>query len=240
MVFNRKSKKQVDSRDNVIIINEKGYEIITEAFNRLKDNILYLNADNQMKVIQISSSIANEGKTTVITNLAASLALNNKKVIIVDCDFRKPKVHRAFNLDNSIGIYDYMQDKKQVDDIITKTNFGVFTICRGDKIENPSAVLTSSKFKKLIEDLKEKYDYVFLDCPPVLEISDYIHISSMANGLIYCVAYGKTKKTQVKEAIGLLKQSKINMLGIVYTMVDEKNHGGYYSYKYYNSEESDN
>ncbi len=222
MLFD-KHKKQSEHRDNVIIINEPGYEKITESFNRLKDNILYLNADNNMNVIAVSSSIPNEGKTTVITNLAVSLASNGKKVIIVDCDLRKPKVHRTFNMDNSLGIRDYIIDNCKLEEIIKKAElYNVSVVCSGKKIENSSAIFTSEKFKSMIKELKNTYDYVFLDCPPILEISDYINISTIANGIIFCVAYGKTKKVQVKEAINMLKQRKINVLGTVYTMVDEK------------------
>lgn len=231
-----KKKKHSDHRYNTIVIDKDGFEKVNESFNRLKDNVLYFNADNNMNVIAITSSTANEGKTTVITNLAVSLASNGKKVVIVDCDFRKPKVHRTFNLENNFGIHDYIVGAMKLNEIVMPTEYNVGVICRGKKIENTSAIFTSEKFKEMIEQLKESYDYVFLDCPPVLEISDYIHISSIADGMIFCVAYGRTKKVQVRDSITLLKQRQTKILGIVYTMVDEKmlraKSGYYYSNLY--------
>lgn len=242
--FLKKFKKDKHThRNNVIIYGKPGYEKITESFNRLKDNILYFNLDNKVKVIQICSATSNEGKTTILTNLAVSLARNEKKVVIVDCDLRAPKVHRAFNLDNEIGISNYMLNDKKIEEVVCKTSYNVDVISRGNKIENPSALLSSDKFKTLIDTLKDTYDYVLIDCPPVLEISDYMQISTVSDGLLYTVAYGQTKKAAVKEAVSYLKQSKINILGVVYTMVDDKRYKGngyYLAYEnYYNTNSED-
>lgn len=241
MLFGKR-KKHYEDRHNVIVVGKPGYENVTESFNRLKDNILYFNVDKKTNVILLSSATSREGKTTIITNLAVSLGLNDKKVVIVDCDLRAPKVHRPFEVSNDLGISNYMLENLSLEDVVTKTAYeNVDLICRGPKIENPSAVITSNKFKELIYTLKEQYDYVLVDCSPILEISDYIHISTVTDGIIYAVAYGRTKKSQVKEAISLVKQSRIKILGIVYTMYDNKlrkNDGYYLTYgKYYSHEE---
>ena len=237
MFFNRKQTRQ--NRKNVIVVNKNGNEVITESFNRLKDNILFFNADNKVKVIQIISSTACEGKTTVIANLAVTLANNGLKVLLVEGDLRAPRIHHPFNLENNGGIYDYILHNKELKDIVKHTEYKVDVITRGDKIENPSAVIASDKYKKLIMDAKEQYDYVLIDCPPVLDISDYIHISTVTEGTLFCVAYGQTKKHQVKEAINLLRKSELNILGTVYTMVDANHSKGYinsrYSSYYYNN-----
>ena len=228
-------------RKNVIIIDKPGNEVVSETFNRLKDNILFFNTDNKVKVIQITSSTACEGKTTVISNLAVTLAKNGLKVLLVEGDLRSPRVHRPFNLDCENGVYDYILQNKKVNEIIKHTEYGVDIISRGDKIENPSAVIASQKFKDLIATVREMYDYVLVDCPPVLDISDYIHTSTISDGTIFCVAYGQTKKHNVKEAIELLKQSNVNILGSVFTMVDPSHGKGYgnnrYTNYYYNRPE---
>lgn len=232
MIFNRKQTRS--SRNNVIVVNKPGNEIITESFNRLKDNILFFNADNKVKIIQISSSTACEGKTTVIANLAVTMANNGLKVLLVEGDLRAPRIHHAFNLENEFGIYDYMLHNKSLKEIVKHTDVKVDVITRGEKIENPSAVIASEKYKNLITQAKEEYDYILIDCPPVLEISDYIHISTISEGTLFCVAYGQTKKHQVKEAINLLRKSEINILGTVYTMVDYNHNKAYMNSRYSN------
>lgn len=232
MIFNRKQTRS--SRNNVIVVNKPGNEIITESFNRLKDNILFFNADNKVKIIQISSSTACEGKTTVISNLAVTMANNGLKVLLVEGDLRAPRIHHAFNLENEFGIYDYMLHNKSLKEIVKHTDVKVDVITRGEKIENPSAVIASEKYKNLITQAKEEYDYILIDCPPVLEISDYIHISTISEGTLFCVAYGQTKKHQVKEAINLLRKSEINILGTVYTMVDYNHNKAYMNSRYSN------
>lgn len=232
MLFSRKVSRQ--NRKNVIVVDKPGNEIITESFNRLKDNILFFNADNKVKVIQVSSSTACEGKTTVISNLAVTLANNGLKVLLIEGDLRAPRVHHPFNLPNEGGIYDYILHNKDLKDVVKHTSVNVDVITRGEKIENPSAVIASMKYKNLILAAKEQYDYVLVDCPPVLEISDYIHISTVTDGTIFCVAYGQTKKHQVKEAVNLLRKSEINILGTVYTMVDNSHKNRYINGKYSN------
>ena len=232
MIFNRKQTRS--SRNNVLVVNKPGNEIITESFNRLKDNILFFNADNKVKIIQISSSTACEGKTTVIANLAVTMANNGLKVLLVEGDLRAPRIHHAFNLENEFGIYDYMLHNKSLKEIVKHTDVKVDVITRGEKIENPSAVIASEKYKNLITQAKEEYDYILIDCPPVLEISDYIHISTISEGTLFCVAYGQTKKHQVKEAINLLRKSGINILGTVYTMVDYNHNKAYMNSRYSN------
>ncbi|MBR6515252.1 MAG: CpsD/CapB family tyrosine-protein kinase [Bacilli bacterium] len=231
MLFGKKKSSQ---RQNPIVVFKPGNEVITESFNRLKDNIVFQNVDNTIKVIQISSSTACEGKTTVISNLAVSLATNGNKVLLVDGDLRASRLHRPFNLANDIGLRDYVIGSKTFAEIIQKTSYNVDVICRGEKIENPSAVIASQKFQGLIEEAKGKYDYVLIDCPPVLEISDYLHISSISDGTIFCVAYGTTKKAFVKEAIALLKKSNVKLLGTVMTMVDAKQSRSYINGRYTN------
>lgn len=216
-----------------------------EGYNRLKDNLLYMNADGNTKVFQIESSVMGEGKTTVACNLAVTLGMTDKKVIIVDLDFRRSRVHRLFNLSRGTGISDYFLGNATLENIIKDSGYkNVEIITRGSEVYNPSLILVSDKFKSLIAELKEKYDYVFLDCAPVLQISDYIHISKVSDGVLFIVAYASTTKKQVMEAVKELRKNGANILGSIFTMYDKKKdkdsygHGGYYKY-YLNDKEDD-
>lgn len=232
MLFSKKNKKAV--HEDRIVVNEKSLNGKVEGYNRLKDNILYLNADGSNKVIQVESSIMHEGKTTVSCNLAVSLGLTEKKVIVVDLDFRKANVHRRFNLHNDKGLAEYMLGTVEYEDIVQTTKYkNVDVISRGGKVYNASVILVSPKFKELIKKLRDTYDYVIMDCAPVLQVSDYINVLSVADGVLFLVAYGQTTRNQVTDAINELKKNNANILGAVFTMYDRKKDKDYGYGKYY-------
>lgn len=234
MLFGKKNKNSL--HEDRIIVNEKTISGKVEGYNRLKDNILYLNADGKNKVIQIESSVMHEGKTTVASNLAVSLGLTDKKVVVVDLDFRKANVHRRFNLHNEKGLAEYMLGSIGKDELIQHSAYkNVDVISRGGKVYNASVILVSDKFKELMGELREEYDYVILDCAPVLQVSDYINILSVADGVLFLVAYGMTSRNQVADAVKELKKNGAKILGSVFTMYDRKKDKGYgYGYgKYY-------
>ncbi len=239
MLFGKK-KKKIASREREIVVSDTRSGKI-EGYNRLRDNILYLNADGKNKVIQVESSVMHEGKTTVACNLSVSLGLADKKVVVVDLDFRKANVYRTFNIDNGKGLSEYMLGSIEYEDLIKKTDYkNVDVITRGGEVYNSSVILISKKLEELINKLKEEYDYVILDCAPVLQVSDYINILRLADGVLFLVAYGSTTRNQVSEAVKELKKNEANILGMVFTMYDrkkDKNYGygkyygkGYYSY----------
>lgn len=239
-----KNKKKRNGGVGGIIVGDESKSIVAEGYNRLKDNVLYLNADGNKKVIQIESAVKSEGKTTVICNLAVALGLTEKKVVLVDLDFRRPRAHRLFKAEKEIGIAEYVLDKVDLDGITKKTSYkNVDLITRGDDIHNSSLVLVSDKFKNLIKILRDRYDYVLLDCPPILQVSDYMHITEVSDGVLFVVAYAQTTKTQVSEAIKELRKNGTDILGTVFSMYDKKKDrnydGGAYDAYYYKSDDKD-
>ena len=223
-------KKKSTTDQSRIIVTEGAKTRGVEGYNRLKDNILYMNADGNTKVIQIESSSAKEGKTTIACNLAVSLGMTDKKVCVIDLDFRRPRVHRVFEVSKDQGLAEYFLGDVSKEDIIKSTNYkNVDVVTRGAEIYNSSLVLVSDKFKDFIAYLREKYDYVIVDCAPVLHVSDYIHISKVSDGVLFVIAYGITTKTQAAEAVKELKKNNAKILGTVLSMYSRKD-GEYYYY----------
>lgn len=225
-----KKKENDDNKAGEIVVLEND-SVRNDGYERLRDNILYLNADGNNKVIQIESSVAHEGKTTVLCNLAVSLGLTDKKVVVVDLDFRRPKTHRVFDVSKDKGIAEYILKDAKLEKIIKKTKYkNVDLITRGAEVYNSSLVFVSEKFKEFIKELREQYDYVLLDCAPVLQVSDYIHISKISDGVLFVVAHAKTSRSLVADAIKELKKNDANILGCVFSMYDKKKDKGYYHF----------
>ncbi len=230
-----KKKKARPEKESIVITNEKNYKQI-EEYNRLKDNIMFLNADGKNKIIQIESAMPHEGKTSVLCNLAVALGLTDKKVVVVDLDFRRPKIHKRFEVSNKFGIAEFMLGEVQKEDIVKETKYkNVSVVTRGGEINNASLVLTSKKFKTFVKGLAKEYDFVLIDSAPILQVSDYIHILSVSNGVLFVVAFGETTKRQITEAINELKKNNANILGTVFSKYDKKKDGGYYEGNTYGS-----
>ena len=229
---------------------KNNYEILTitqprsayaEAFRRLQLNIQYASVDKPYKVIQVISSKPAEGKTTSSLNLAAVYAEKKKKVVVVDLDLRNPKVHRAFklNVKDIPGVTQYILGVSKLEDIIHHDESGIDVITRGEKISFPETVLESKALAELIESLKEIYDYVILDCPPALVVTDPIIISKYADCQVLVAKYKQTKKAELAETVRMFKRSKGNIVGIILTNAKKQSstyngrYYGYYSYESY-------
>lgn len=228
-------KKNTQHNLNRIIVTEDTTGAETECYNRLRDNIMFLNAAQHVKVLQIESAVSGEGKTTVSCHLAVSLGFAGKKVVLVELDFRHPTAHRLFNAEGENGIQEYIIGDIQKERVAKKTEYkNVDIVTRGGEITNPSVVFISSKFKALINYLRESYDFVILDCAPILAVSDYINISKVADGTLLLVAHSATPKQVVATAVEELRKNDIKLLGTAFTMYNSKKGDHYgYRHKYY-------
>lgn len=224
----KKRSSSFDRRKSIVVA-ENNTRVTSNGYTRLKDNVMFINADGKHKVLQVESAVAHEGKTTVVGNLAVSLGYTEKKVVVIDLDFRRPRVHRMFGLFKEQGVAEFVKGSLSEKDIIKKTEYkNVDVITRGEEVFNPALVLTSDKFKGLVESLRNQYDYVILDCPPILQTSDYIHISKVADGVLLVVAHAKTTKSQLKESVAELKKNDIDILGSLFTMTEKRSNKSYY------------
>lgn len=235
MLKNLFKKKGVEDKIPEIVVSDTPGSV-NDCYMRLRDNIIYHSDNGKNKIYQVESAISSEGKSTVVANLAVSLARSGKKVLVVELDFRKPVAHKTFKITNLNGIVEYMLDECSAADVIKNTEYGVDLLNRGKIAHNTSLIFMSDKFKSLITGLRDKYDVILLDCPPVLQVSDYIHISKISDSVIFVVSSGKVRRSQIKEAISLLNRENVNMFGSVFTIDDVKKtqngyYGGYYSEK---------
>jgi len=220
---------------NVVIEAPESRE--AEAYRKLELNISIASLDNPIKVIQTTSSTPRDGKTTTCINLASVYAEKGKKVIILDFDLRRPKIHRAFHKVNDYGFYDYITHDKDVNDLIVHDESGIDLLLTGKHLSYPHIIMESQKTKNLIEILKQNYDYILVDTPPILSVTDPLIISKFMDGVIFVVAYNQTKKEEAKEGLNQLKINGAKVIGSVLANIDvrkARGHGYYNSYHYYN------
>ena len=207
--------------------------VISESIRMIRTNLNF----SDLKVINVTSTVPSEGKSEVITNLAVSFAMLDKKVLIVDCDLRKPKVHRNFGLIRNQGVSDVVLSKgnldyRQVVQTYTQNRVSIDVLTAGSKISNPSELINSVHFSNLMKKLKNDYDLVLIDCPPISNMTDGVLVSKLADGTVYVIESDKTDYQVISDCIEELKNNKVFILGAILTKVDVKKEKKLYGYNY--------
>jgi capsular exopolysaccharide synthesis family protein len=232
----KKVEKAVAMQEyNGFIVEKKPKSIVSEAYRTLRTNIQYSSFDKEMRTIVVTSAEAAEGKSTVAGNIALAFSQNEKKVIIVDCDLRKPSVHKNFKVSNLVGLSEVLIGKENLENAIQKRNEDFDILTSGKIPPNPSEMLSSSAMTNLIEELKRKYDIVIIDSAPLRAVTDAQILSTKVDGTILVIRAQRTNKEAVIEAKNLLSKVGANIIGTVLHAV-ENTRGKYYYYYGSNNE----
>jgi capsular exopolysaccharide synthesis family protein len=222
-----------------LIVHNRPKSPISEAYRSLRTNIQFANLDNNMKTILVTSATPGEGKTSTLLNLSVAMAQNDKKVIVIDCDMRKPRIHKALKISNNSGLAEFLMKGDDISTFIHRIDSLNIDVMTSGKIpSNPSELLHSNVMKEMVEALKYKYDYVFFDSPPVVPVTDAVVMSSYIEGAILVVESGGAEIDLVKKAKESLVASGIEILGVVLNRIPMDDPKAYQSYYYYYSEES--
>jgi len=194
----------------------------------------FLGGGKNNKIISVTSTVGSEGKTFVSVNLAGILSLSNRKVIVVDMDMRKPRIHKAFGYeDNSKGISTVLIGKHTLDEsICTSENENLHFLCAGPTPPNPSELLLNGAFEKLINDLSKKYDHIIFDTPPSGVVTDAILVMKRVNIPIYVFRADFSKKSFVKNLMRIKHINKFNNIALVLNNVQVQGRNKY-GYGYY-------
>ena len=206
--------------------------VISEQYREIRTNIEYSNVDQNTKTILVTSSDKNEGKTTTVSNLAVSFANLNKKVLIMDCDLRNASIHKMFKINNIYGLTDILAKDRAVDKCIQETELkNLYVLTAGATPPNPAEILSSEKMKNLIEDLKNIYDYIFIDTPPIGLVTDAGALSSFIDGVVLVVKSESVEKKYLEETKKKLDAVDARILGaILNSYKSEQKDYNYYSY----------
>lgn len=230
----KKNAIQTVARKLVTSVNTKS--IVSEQFRTLRTNVNFSMPDKELKTFLVTSSSPGEGKSTVAANTAVVFAQEGKKVLLVDADMRKPTVHYTFHLTNTLGVSNLLTRQATVAEVVKTSeieNLDIITC--GPIPPNPAELLSSQTMNKVIEVMKEIYDIIIFDAPPVLSVADAQILANKCEGTILIMSAGTTEKVEAQKAKEALVSSQANIIGVVLNNFElQKDH---YYYQYYGNAE---
>jgi len=223
-----------DTSDLSVFSNPKSN--IAESFRTLRTNIEFMLSGPLGKVISIHSTNPGEGKSYNSTNLASILALNNKKVLLIGADMRKPKLHKIFNVGNEHGLSTCLIGLDTFGQVVFPTQVENLSILPSGPIPpNPAEIMSKPAMRELIETARGQFDYVIIDNAPVAIVSDGIIVSRVSDLNIFILRYGVTQKNQIELINQLAESNKMNNIGLIVNDIKSNTFGNTY-YKYYQYE----
>jgi len=236
----QKAKYGVAIRTPRFFSNEKNNHAIAEAFKILRTNIEFMiPGKSKSRIVMFTSALPGEGKSTIIANLASSMCESGKKVLVLDCDLRKPFMHKFFSVDNSKGLVSIIVGSALSQDVIHRNvhEVALDLISSGPIPPNPTELMMTDKFKQLLEELSQSYDYIFIDAPPTLNMADTAIIGHLADATIFVITAGKTRIEIIKRCLRQLSQTNVEVSGILLNRFDiesiKYNYYYYYHYHYH-------
>lgn len=217
-----------------LIVHDEPTSPAAEAARALRTNLMFSSPDRPQKFLVVTSGVPFEGKTTVACWIATAIAQAGKRVLLVDCDLRRPRIHRVFGRSNDVGVSTFVVEPELLnyDDLLT-TVPNLSVIPAGPPVPNPAELLQSERFEALLGRLGEQYDTIVVDTPPVNAVTDAAVLSIKADGTILVVRAHSTPYDSAKHSVSAIRDVSNNLLGVVLNAFDQK-HGGYnYGYGTY-------
>ena len=209
---------------------------VSEAYRASRTNLDFGGAGKQLNTLVFTSAVPSEGKSTTVANLAIVMGQDDKHILLIDCDMRKPVIHRRFGLLNR-GLSNCFAEDLPLKEVIQADVFpNLDVVTSGPVPPNPAELLGSKKMKALLQEAAEAYDYVFLDMPPVLAVTDAALMSSQVDGTVLILGSGDISPDEGKQAKSLLEKVHANILGVILNKVPQHHKSGYYYYYYYDED----
>ncbi|MGG4033244.1 CpsD/CapB family tyrosine-protein kinase [Paenibacillus cisolokensis] len=204
---------------------------ISEAYRTLRTNLQYAEVDRPLRLLMVTSASPREGKTTTVNNLAVAYAQTGKSVLLVDADLRRPTAHHMFQTSNRCGLTHILTGQAKVADAVQNTSInGLKLLSSGSIPPNPSELLGSDKMDRLLAELRESYDIVLIDTPPVLAVSDAQVVAARCDGVLLVVNAKSVKRRYVIKAKEALEFVHARVLGVALNQVPSSEANPYYEY----------
>lgn len=204
---------------------------VVEAYKTIRTNLSFSLPQTGNKSFVISSSVPSEGKSTTAVNLAVAFSQLGKDVLLVDADLRRPSVHKKLKLVNTKGLCSVLSATASFDECVQNVSRNLDVLTSGNLPSNPIELIESPALADLLEQLKERYEYIIYDSTPINIVSDAISLAPKTDGLVLVVKEGSTRKDDVRRALASCKFANIRVLGTILNEVNQKSRK--YSYKKY-------
>ncbi|MCT1516947.1 polysaccharide biosynthesis tyrosine autokinase [Dietzia cercidiphylli] len=236
----RKNEDKEEGAEHIVPFRE-GHSPAAESFRRLRTNLQFLNVDNPPRVFVLTSSVATEGKSETAINLSLALAEAGNRVLLIEADLRRPLVVTYMSMPDKVGLTNILTGQADFADVVQETRHdGVDLLGCGPLPPNPSELLASEMARQLFDDLRRKYDFVIIDSPPLLPVTDGALLARITDGALLVVRSHRTTGDQVAQAVDNLEKADAALLGIVMVAnrPSKKGSSGYYDSYYYSSKKS--
>ncbi len=219
-----------------LVVHNRPLSGIAEAARTLRTNLLFMSPDRPFKKLLVSSAAPSEGKTTIACSIAIALAQGGQRVCIVDCDLRRPRIHRIFGRTGDAGVTNVLVGESTIEDVAKPTVVeNLWSIPAGPTPPNPADMLHSDRFKRFIQELGERFDRVIVDSPPLVAVTDSAIISRLVDGTVFVVRAFKTSKHLSAHGLRALRDVDARIIGTVLNAVNlnRQEYSYYYHYNYY-------
>lgn len=230
MVPKAKSK---DEKQAALMSNIDPRSAIGEAFRSLRTNLLFATREGAPKVLHVTSAGPGEGKSSICVNMATTFAQSGKKILLVDCDLRKPSLHQKLKLDNSEGMSNFLTMQASAKQLIRPTQIpNVFIITAGPLSPNPAELLLSDRMGELLKLVPTEYDMIIIDSPPIMGLADALILSNWGSATLLVATYAQSRKKPLLDAYQRLRHARSHVIGSILTKVKSGGAGYGYSYDY--------
>lgn len=228
------SAKQDGALAPELIVHERPLSGIAEAARSIRTNLMFMNPDKPFRKLLVSSAAPSEGKTTVATSIAIAFAQSGERVCIIDCDLRRPRLHRIFGRAGDMGITNVLVGEASIDEVAKPTVVpNLSSIPAGPTPPNPADLLHSDRFKKFLADLGARFDRIVIDSPPLVAVTDSAILSTLVDGAIFVVRAFKTSTHLSRQGLRSLRDVEAPVVGAVLNAVNLNRHEYSYYYHYY-------
>lgn len=229
--FRRKKKDHLTEKQRSLITHYAPKSPISEQFRTIRTNLQFTSVDKPLRSLTVSSTSPGEGKSTTVANLAIVLAQQSHKVLIIDADMRKPTGHYTFMVNNDKGLTNVLTKQGEAMDMMQKTFIdGVHILTCGPIPPNPAELLGSKRMEWLLQEMLKQFDYVLVDSPPILAVTDAQVLANKTDGVVLVTSSGLTEKEAALKSKDLLDRAGANIAGVVLNRRNKKDNHYYYYY----------